>query len=423
MIFIQILILLLIPSCSFADIFSKSPDQGQLEEALSGDVRSVYYRDSYDYNAYAAPERSFELKKDDISLGCNRFDFHKSLKHLIENVEFKTTPLNNEFQEIIDSLSANPLLTLEYSSPTLADLYKHLNTIGNLKLNRRYQQCEDLEKNVDDPLVKLRKQALMDCLRNFMSGHMRDDIDQAFEYCLNHLHGGGGEPAPYSSLEDPENGNFNISGTVNVSNKVLDRVNTNSDDLTTIKQIIPRVTLDSDSVNVYGPQRSSRELISEYRNNFLSALTQVVDEYKANRTVNVQTLSSLSVFGLPLTETQVRNISILDRSTAYLAVSKIASNLAYLKTMDQYLKASQMLDRVMLHPAIEPGYKTLLKGTVDYVQNEIRTIKEEKERLTQYAQTMHSILNEADARRLKTLAEINEESKSEQEKGLFKLNA
>ena len=70
------------------------------------------------------------------------------------------------------------------------------------------------------------------------------------------------------------------------------------------------------------------------------------------------------------------------RSRARAAIT-IASNLAYLKTIDQYLKASEMLDRVMIHPAIEPGYKTLLKNAVEYVHKEIVNLKEEKERLSQ----------------------------------------
>ena len=321
----------------------------------------------------------------------------------------------------MQQLSASRFLVWQYSSPTLADLYKHLNTIGHLKLNMRYQQCEDLEKNVDDPLVKLRKQAIMDCLKNSMTSNM-EDIDQAFQYCFDHLHAGGNLSTPYESLEDPGNGNFNVSGTVNVTAKVLDRVNENSDDLTTIKQIIPKVTVSNNSVNIYGPKLSSRELISQYRGGFLSTLAQVINEYKGNRTVNVQELLSLSVFGVPLTEGQIRNISMLDQAGTYLAMSKIASNLAYLKTIDQYLKASQMLDRVMMHPAIEPGYKILLKSSLDLIHKEIFSLKEEKERLSQYADTMHSILDEADSLRLKTLVSIKEESVDQQEKGLFKLN-
>ncbi len=415
MIFLLILILF-IPSCSFADVFSKSPNQTQMDQALSADERGYYYRDGYDYNAFAAPVNNYELRRSGISLGCNRYDFHESLKNLMVRPEFN----NLELETLMTQLSTSRLLVWQYSSPTLADLYKHLNTVGNLKLNRRYQQCEDLEKNVDDPLVKLRKQAILDCLKNSMTSG-REDIDQAFEYCLDYLHEGSFS-TPYASLEDPENGNFNISGNVNVTGKVLNRVNQNSEDLTIINQIIPKVTVSNDSVNIYGPRLESRELIAQYRQDFGSTLTQIVDDYKINREVNAQQLSMFSVFGVPLTEAQVKNIAMFDQTTGYLAVQKIASSLAYLKTIDQYLKASQMLDKVMLHPAIEPGYKTLLKGSQDYVFNEIRVLKEERERLSQYAQSMHSILNEADSRRLKMLAEIVEESKTQQEKGIFKLN-
>ena len=64
MIFLLILLLVVIPSCSFAEICSKSPDQAQLEQALSGDVRGYYYRDNYDYNAFAPAENNYALIKD-----------------------------------------------------------------------------------------------------------------------------------------------------------------------------------------------------------------------------------------------------------------------------------------------------------------------------------------------------------------------
>ncbi|MBI3602617.1 MAG: hypothetical protein HY209_06990 [Candidatus Omnitrophica bacterium] len=411
-------LLLIISQISCADIFSKTTDQTSLDEMLAKDSRNFYYRGSFDYNAYAQPEPSYDLEKQRISLGCNRYDFHESLKNLFTRPEFNSI----ELQTLMTQLSTSKLLVWEYSSPTLADLYKHLDTVGHLRLAIRYHQCEDLEKAVDDPIVKLRKQAVMDCMKHQKGANDTDDIDIAFKACFDHLHDAFNFEKPYENLEDPADGRFQLTGTINVTEKTLKRIDQNGENLEMVEKIIPNVYVSVNSVRIKGPDIQSRQLIAQYRTNFLSNLIEMIKEYRQNRTVNPQTLSSLSVFGVPMTEGQVKNIAMLDHTTGYLAMHKIASELAYLKTIDQYTKASEMLNRVMAHPAIEPGYKTLLKNSHDFVQEEIVALRQEKERLSQYANTMHVILDEADRQRLKTLALIKEESIGEEQKGLLKIN-
>lgn len=413
-----LLFILLISHNSWADIFSKPDDQNELDIALAQDAKNFYYRNNLDYNAFDSRDpQPYELRKE-VSLGCNRYDFHESLKNMFTRPEFS----NIELEELMQELSTSKLLVWQYSSPTLADLYKHLDTTGRLRLGIRYQQCEDLEKSVDDPTVKLRKQSVMDCMRRKEGSSGMQDIDEAFKSCFDNLHANGSLSMPYASLEDPGNGQSYISGTVNVTDKVLDRINKTGEDLSVIKQIVPKVMVSQNTVTFKGPARKSRELIYSYRSQFVDRLKRIIEDYKKNHSVDPQELSSLSVFGVPLTEGQVRNIVLLDDITGYLAINKISSELGYLKTMDQYLKAVQMLERVMNHPAIEAGYKTLLKSSLDYLQKEIVNLKEEKYRLSEYAQMMHSILDEADERRLKVLSQLKQEAVSEQEKGLLNLN-
>ncbi len=408
------LLLMTVSQLSFADIFSKPTNQGQFNKALANDSKNFYLRSGFDYNAYAPSQSPYQLDKGGVSLGYSRYNSHESLKTLLTRSEFNTA----ELELLMQRLSTSRFLVWQYSSPTLADLYKHLDTIGHLQLSLRYHQFENLERTIDDPLVKLRKQAVMDCLKR-QGDDYADDVDLAFQTCLDRLNA---QTKPYSSLEDPGNGNFNISGTVNVTDKALDRVNKVEEDLTVIKQIIPRVMVTHDEVSIQGPLHKSRELISQYRGEFLSNLEDIMSEYKQNKTVNLQKLSNLSVFGVPLTEGQIRNLFMLNDVTAYLSINKIASELAYLKTIDQYLEASQMLDKVMSHPAIEPGYKTLLRSSSEFIYKEISALKEEKERLSQYSNTMYSILDESDKERLKSLSWIKQESISEAKEGLLNIN-
>lgn len=416
-------ILLFISRISFADIFSKPSDQSELNQALSKDWKNFYYRGSYDYNSYTLPESpAYRLKRGGISLGCNRYDFHESLKNFLTRSEFNSA----ELEILMNQLSTSRLLVWQYSSPTLADLYKHLDTMGHLRLNVRYQQCEDLERVVDDPVVKLRKQSVMDCLKHPKGTDDTDDIDGAFRACFDHLHSFSGVDQPYKDLEDPQDARYTMKnapgGVFNVTEKTLNRIDSSGGTLAIIKDIIPTLSISDNSITITGPVKQSRQLIAQYRSEFLSKLRPIINGYKQHGSVNDQQMSDLSVFGVPLTEGQVRNIVMLDDTTGYLAMNKIASELAYLKTLDQYSKAVEMLGRVMSHPAIEPGYKTLLKSSYDFAKQEIISLKEEKERLSQYADTMHTVLEEADRQRLKTIAWMQQEAASQEQKGLFKIN-
>ncbi len=406
-----LLILFCIPHLSLADIFSKPVDQAQLDTVLLHDSKNYYYRGGYDYNAYYTPQVGYRFDKDDIGLGAERFNFHESLKNILIRPEFEGSELNG----IMNVLKNSSFMTWQYSSPTLADFYKHLYTNGYLRLANMYQQYQDVERDIDDPIIKLRKQSLIDCMKR--SGNL-NDMNLAIKTCIDNFHSNG----VYAALQDPGNGSAYIVGTVNVTDRVLNRVKLNTEELTGIEEIIPQVLINKDSVHIRGPVKQSRGLVAQYRKEFLIDITNIIQEYKTNRNIDHEKLSTLSVYGVPLTEGQVKNIAMLDDTVAYLSMNKIASGLAYLKTTDQYLQASQMLDRVMNHPAIESGYKILLKSSVDFVQKEIITLKEERDRLNQYADTMHAILDEADRQRLKALAWMKQDDASKKEKGLLNLN-
>ena len=407
----------MIPNISLADVFAHSSERSKLDQALQEDTKNSYYRGGFDYNAFAQPETSYQLRKENVFLGYGRYNAHQSLKSFILRSDFN----QDELQNVMQTLEANsPLLIWQYSSPTLADLYKHLDAMGRLQMSLRYHQFQDLEQALGDPLVKLRQQAVMDCLKGDVENHA-GDIDLSFQTCLDKLN--VQTTKPYQSLEDPSNGIAHISGSINVTDKVLDRVNDNNEDLSAVKEILPTILVSKEEVRVRGPVQKSRQLIAQYRKDiFLPKLEDVLKEYKSHKTVDPQKLSELSVFGVPMTEGQIRNIAMLNDISSYLAMNKIASQLAYLKAMDQYIKASEMLNRVMAHPAIESGYKTFLQSSADFVLGEIVALKEEKERLGQYADIMRAILDEADSQRLKSLALIKDETLDEQQKGLLKIN-
>ena len=399
-----ITVFLFFSTVGYADIFLK-PEQRELDAALISDAKSDSYRFPYDYNVYALHDNGYELSREHIPLGINNYDFDGSLKNLMSNYEYKNIALNN------------PLLTLTYSSPTTADLYKHLETMGYLRLAIRYQQYQDLENMVNDPIVKLRKQAVLDCLkRNTRTHNIDAALNECFDYSLMRT------TDPFENLEDPSDGRDFVEGRINVTYKSLDRVNQDHQDIDTVKEIVPRVFINKDSVYQASPIKHSRELINQYRNEFVTPLNTIVSRYRTQRSINQEDLSQFTVYGSPINEGQIKNLAMMDSNSGYLMINKVASNLAYLKAIDQYLLASQMLDRVMSHPAIQPGYKSLLQSSIEFINKEIIHLKEEKERLGQYADTMRSIVHEGDNLRNNAVEQIKLQFKNDQEKGLFKLN-
>ncbi|MBF0490189.1 MAG: hypothetical protein HQL15_06150 [Candidatus Omnitrophica bacterium] len=411
---ILFLFLIFIPRVVLADIFAQPINQAEFNEAIAKDSKNTYYRYGYDYNAYSTASKDYRFDKNGINLGVSRFQFHESFMNLISHSEFTDTEING----MMNNLSRSGIMLWQYSSPSVADLYKHSYTNAYLRLADRYQQYENFENDLNDPLVKLRKQALINCLKN--NGPI-SDMDKAFKMCFDSLTQMGSSLYPYAVLESPGDGNYNVTGTVNVTEEVLRRVNVSQEELLDMERIIPNIYLSKDSVSVKAPDSQSRVLISEYRQEFLFTLQGILTEYKRSKSVSPQQLSKLSVFGLPMTEGQIKNFMLLDDTVSYLAMSKIASELAYLKTIDQYADASDVLDRVMAHPAIHSAYKALLQSSVDYVHKEILNLKAEKARLIQYADTMRAVLGEADKQRILMIENLNKESISNKEKGLFKL--
>ncbi len=405
-----LMICLFLPKLSWGDIFSKPSESPDLDHFLTQDVNNSYYRNGYEYSPYETTSHAYEFERQN-TLGYSYYDFHRSLKNFIAKPD-------EDIDELMNKLSApsSRLLFWQYSSPSVADLYKNLNTIGHLRLALRYQQYEDMEKAVNDPLVKLRKQAVLDCIRR----DSNDDIEVSLSDCFDNLHNKGVEP--FKELNEPGDGEDFIKGKINITERVLDRVNLDHQDVGAVKKITPRVFIDKNSVFVKAPQFRSRELINQYRDEFMGKLKGIVEEYRKTKTFKAQEAASLSVFGVPLTEGQIKNMAILDETAAYLAVNKVSFNLAYLKTIDQFLLASEMLGRVMSHPAIQPGYKLLLKSSLDYISTEIIVLREEKNRLNDYADAMRTILDQADQLRIKTIKSIRDKSQDSQEKGLFRLN-
>lgn len=415
-----LLIFLLWPQSSKADVFSKSVNQENFDIAVKEDKTNFYYRSPFDYNAFSE-SHTFEFDKY-VNLGINNYDMNKSLRNIMNGYEFN----NMDF-------TSNGLLTLSYSSPAMADLYKHLETVGYLRLAIRYQQYQNIENSLVSSTIKLQKQAILDCLNRKNS---TKEIDKALEGCIDYFDLEAKNSFyqlydPYDPNENPYNRNF-ITSKIDVTEKVLDKVNTERKDISEVKEIVPRILIDRNSIYFKTPHKKSRELMAQYKYDLLGDehnegdLIRLLNYYKTHKQMPILNQANgfdkIEVFGVPFTEGQIKNLLLLDMNSQTLALNQIGSNIAYLRAIDQFLLASEMFNKVMSDPGIEQGYKSVLQSSMEYVHKEILDLKEERERLSLYAETMRNIVSESDNVRYKAMTQIQKESKYQKVKGLFKLN-
>lgn len=388
-----------------ADIFV-APDDSEFIDTANQDEQGVYFQGNFAYSSGQEfmSKGGYEMRRQGVSLGCNRYDFHESLKNYMLRPEFDVF----ELEQIMHRLASSKLLVWQYSSPSVADMYKHLYTAGQMRLGMRYQQCEDLERTIDDPLTKLRKQSIMECIRRIGGLAKSEDMDAAFKACFEHVKDGSGVNLPFESLADPQNGAAYVKDTINLTEKVIERLNADEAITDLVNNILPRVMVDTQSVTIRSPRLSKERLSMDFRNDLMGRLKEAVRRYQHQEQYDEQILKDLSMPGVPMTKAQLVNISLLDEKASYMAMHQLVSNVVYLKVIERYSTASRMLDMVLMHPAIEPGYKRLLTGVVEFPQKQIQLMREERDRLNTYYQVMGNLLMQGNAQRDKTAQLLND---------------
>ncbi len=379
-------------TAAHADIFvrSENPDE-QLIKAVAQDSRGFYYKEGIDYDANAVPISSAAqaMNKMIVSKGQNRFDFQNNLASVI-NAQLDSS----DFNGVKNIPAGSRLMLLQYASPAEADLLKHFNTIAHLKLALRYGQYEDLERAEADPMNALRKASEMACLR----GQGKNNLNTAMAVCK--------AESPFAHLRIPGTKDL-IGGGFFTIQEILRQLGVPKEDIEWIIKSVGDVKITKTTYQLKPPQQQIRHVMADNRKNYLDQLSQLLEEFKTNKTVSQDELDKMSLPGVPLIEAQVRNIAMLDEGERYLAMARLASALAYVKTMDQYADMRRLLDRAREYPGIQNIYKPILQEHSRLAASEMAELESEKERLIQYADTMSFILDAADAERLNAIAETD----------------
>jgi len=184
---LSLIALIVVFSCSIVSSQSLFDDA----EKANADVSSYQYynkdKDGFTYGGgvnYAPPfnptEKIIELHTN-VEAGCARFDWE---------VNFKNTYNKEMLERYWESLkggamSSAPILLLEYISPTLADVVKHVKAMTNMSMEMEYANCQEMQAFATDLGSSLRNREYNNCMAKQPAG----DIVAARKACEDKIRG------------------------------------------------------------------------------------------------------------------------------------------------------------------------------------------------------------------------------------------
>jgi len=369
-----------------ADIFQDNKDafgRDDWQKAAAKDSHGLYYRNGLDNQLTSALSPFGYHDHIPVSL-LSAFSFKDNLFNQIQ------TPLFNrlETQALMQSVLHSPLMLFEYSSPAGADIFKHYQIAGNLRLDTFYRQIEDMQRRMGGDLGVLSDQARMDCLEHpKLDSHGKPDLVKTMLFC---------------SQDRPV---FNGS-SAGILDKVLGRLHVRGDQKDMIMAIMPGWVITPDGYKMNGPAKRIGSVFGDYRNRFLEKLHGLMGQYRMRQSIDSGDLQEMSLPGLPLTEQILRDWLTLDAPQTDLVLGKIASQLAYLKTMEQYDTALEFLNRALIHPSIKEAYKMIARQALEFIVREKNSLESYRGYLGGYTTVLGSVADVAEKRRLEIVRDL-----------------
>ena len=374
-----------------ADIFQENKDafgRDDWQKAAVKDSHGLYYRNGLDEQLTSALNRSVPFEYCDQNVPdppLSAFDFKDDLFNQI------WTPLFNrvETETLMQRMIHSPLMLWQYSSPAGADLFKHYQIAGNLRLDMFYRQMEDIQRRMGGDLGVLSDQARMECLE-----HPRLD--------------GRGKPDLVKTMLSCSRGRLLFNGlSTGILNKVLGRLHVRGERKDMITAIMPEWVITPNGYQMNGPVQRIGSVFSDYRDGVLEKLYGLMEQYRRRQSVDPDDLRELSLPGLPLTEQSLRDWLVLEEPRADLILGKIASSLAYVKTMEQYDTALEFLNRALIHPSIKEGSKMIARQALEFMTREKNSLASYRAGLGGYATVLGSVADVAEKRRLEIIRDLN----------------
>ena len=387
-----LVLILAMANIGYADIFTKdNANPYTIDSAITEDKSGFYYHGGVNYNPPVAPEEpgvGYSIITG--SKGCSGFDLASSF-----NSAFSEQVLTDYLKSISSAaMAAAPMLLLEYASPTLADIVKHFNAMTNMRLGLRYAQCEDIERAAGEYIDKLRKKSESECIKEKVAQGL--DIDSALKACKE-----GNDP--FSFLKDAEGIPLIQGGKIDVLADIFKRINIPSDRKDFVKEVTGETTITSSQIENNKGEKSIYKVNEEFRSDASDKLFSLVNEYLSSKTVSTDSLNNLSLPNNPVTEEQIRDITLMPKAKQYIAVSKIASDIAFFKTISKYRQAMDDLLEAMRAPGLDDVQRGVLERDYNYLKEKLERFKEERQIYKDYNEAMAGILSESEKEKLKTI--------------------
>ena len=389
---VLLVIILAMADIGYADIFTKdNANPYTIDNAIAEDRSGFYYRGGVNYNPPVAPEApgvGYSIISG--SKGCSGFDLASSFNSI-----FSEQVLTDYIKGISSAaMAAAPMLLLEYASPTLADIIKHFNAMTNMRLGLRYAQCEDIERAAGEYMDKLRKKSESECIKEKVAQGL--DIDSAMKACKE-----GNDP--FSFLKDAEGIPLIRGGKIDVLADIFKKINIPSDRKDFVKEVTGETTITSSQIESNKGEKSIYKVSEDFRSDASNKLFSIVNEYLSSKTISTDSLNSLSLPNNPVTEEQIRDIALMPKAKQYIAVSKIASDIAFFKTISKYRQAMDDLLEAMRAPGLDDVQRGVLERDYNYLKEKLERFKEERQIYKDYNESMVGILSESEKEKLKTI--------------------
>ncbi|PIS33905.1 MAG: hypothetical protein COT38_02910 [Candidatus Omnitrophica bacterium CG08_land_8_20_14_0_20_41_16] len=390
---IALTLILSLRNISSADIFSKddSSNPYTIDSAISEDRSGFYYRGGIDYRPTVPPDEpgvGYSILSG--SKGCSGFDLASSFNSVLSE------QILADYMKGISSeaMAAAPMLLLEYVSPTLADIIKHFNAMTNMRLGLRYAQCEDIEKAAGEYMDKLRKKSESECVKEKVSTGL--DIDSALKACKE-------GKDPFAFLKNAEGIPLAQGGKIDVLSDIFKKINIPDDRKDFVKSVVGETTITSSQIENNKGEKSIYKVNDEFRTDTSGKLFSLTEEYLNSKTVSDDSLKELSLPNNPVTEEQIRDITLMPKAKQYIAVSKISSDIAYFKTISQYRQALDDLLEAMRAPGLDDIQRGVLERDYNYLKEKLERFKEERQIYKDYNEAIVGILSESEKEKLSTI--------------------
>lgn len=391
-ILILLILILALTHTSYADIFTKDDATPYtIDSAISEDRSGFYYRGGVDYRPTVPPDEpgvGYSILSG--SKGCSGFDLASSF-----NSAFSEQILADYLKGISSSaIAAAPMLLLEYVSPTLADIVKHFNAMTNMRLGLRYAQCEDIEKAAGEYMDKLRKKSESECVKEKVAQGL--DIDSALKACKE-------GKDPFAFLKNAEGIPLAQGGKIDVLSDIFKRINIPGERKDFVKSVVGETTITASQIENNKGEKSIYKVNDELRTDTSGKLLSLLDEYLNSKSVSSDSLKELSLPNNPVTEEQIRDITLMPKAKQYIAVSKISSDIAYFKTIAKYRQAMDDLLEAMRAPGLDDVQRGVLERDYNYLKEKLERFKEERQIYKDYNESVTGILSESEKEKLSTI--------------------